>query len=120
MSEQVKGGSYTMEATLCGDDGIVRGGSMHHGTDYPCTGHAHKYGEHIRCTSPAHDPVASGPVAVRSDDLGGPPWPDGLVAVLIRRPSPGPTAGVTIGLELAQAMEALGIGYGDEFVVSRR
>lgn len=45
---------YTMAAALCHDDGIVRGGAMHHGTDYPCTGHAHFAGEHIRCTSPGH------------------------------------------------------------------
>lgn len=45
---------YTMAVTLCDDDGIVRRGAMHHGTDYPCTGHAHFQGEHIRCTSPGH------------------------------------------------------------------
>lgn len=45
---------YTMAAALCDDDGIVRGGAMHHGTDYPCTGHAHFAGEHIRCTSGGH------------------------------------------------------------------
>lgn len=45
---------FTMSARLCHDDGIVRGGPMHHGTDYPCTGHAHYAGEHIRCLSPAH------------------------------------------------------------------
>ncbi|MCA1570074.1 MAG: hypothetical protein LC798_07080 [Chloroflexi bacterium] len=39
---------------LCDDDGVVRSGAMHHGTDYPCTGHAHFAGYHIRCTSPAH------------------------------------------------------------------
>jgi hypothetical protein len=47
---------YTAGARLCDDDGIVRQGAMHHGTDYPCTGHAHFAGEHYRCTSPAHTP----------------------------------------------------------------
>lgn len=47
---------YTKDARLCDDDGIVRQGVMHHGTDYPCTGHAHFGGDHIRCTSPAHVP----------------------------------------------------------------
>lgn len=45
---------YTMSMQLCDDDGVVRGGAMHHGTDYPCTGHAHFAGEHIYCTGPAH------------------------------------------------------------------
>lgn len=45
---------YTTEGRLCGDDGIVRQGAMHHGNDYACTGHAHFLGDHIRCTSPAH------------------------------------------------------------------
>lgn len=45
---------YTMSARLCDDDGIVRRGPMHHGTDYTCTGHAHFAGDHIRCESPAH------------------------------------------------------------------
>lgn len=48
---------YTQEFPLCDDDGIVRRGAMHHGTDYPCTGHAHFGGEHIKCTSPAHEAV---------------------------------------------------------------
>lgn len=52
---------FTMEVSLCGDDGIVRGGAMHHGVDYPCTGHAHFAGEHIRCTSPAHSDVPALP-----------------------------------------------------------
>lgn len=59
MEKQDSGGSvadrYTMSAKLCDDDGIVRGGSMHHGQDYPCTGHAHTLGEHIYCTSPGHE-----------------------------------------------------------------
>lgn len=42
---------YTMAAKLCDDDGIVRSDDFGH---YPCTGHAHADGEHIRCTSPAH------------------------------------------------------------------
>lgn len=45
---------YTTDAKLCDDDGIVRRGAMHHGTDYTCTGHAHFAGEHIRCISVAH------------------------------------------------------------------
>jgi hypothetical protein len=45
---------FTMEFPLCDEDGIVRKGAMHHGTDYRCTTHAHFGGEHIRCTSPAH------------------------------------------------------------------
>lgn len=45
---------FTMELRLCDDDGIVRRGAMHHGTDYPCTGSAHFAGEHIRCISPGH------------------------------------------------------------------
>jgi hypothetical protein len=47
-------GPYTMGMKLCDDDGIVRSGRFHKGTDYPCTGHAHFAGEHIECTSPAH------------------------------------------------------------------
>lgn len=43
---------------LCDDDGVVRGGGMHDGTDYPCTGHAHFGGHHILCTSPAHPEAA--------------------------------------------------------------
>lgn len=46
--------SYSMAARLCDDDGIVRRGAMHHGTDYACTGHAHYAGEHIRCVSAGH------------------------------------------------------------------
>lgn len=45
---------YTLSAKLCDDDGIVRRGAMHHGIDYPCTGHAHFAGEHIECISEAH------------------------------------------------------------------
>lgn len=48
------GDPYTMAGQLCDDDGIVRGGAMHHGTDYTCTGHAHFAGHHIRCTSAGH------------------------------------------------------------------
>lgn len=39
---------------LCDDDGIVRGGALHHGTDYQCTGHAHYAGFHITCNNPVH------------------------------------------------------------------
>lgn len=58
---------FTMWATLCDEDGIVRSGVMHHGKDYVCTGHAHYVGEHIWCSSSAHwldDPVQGLP-----DDL---------------------------------------------------
>lgn len=47
-------GEYTMDARLCEDDGMVRGGFMHHGADYFCTGSAHHAGQHIRCTNPRH------------------------------------------------------------------
>lgn len=50
---------YTVNARLCDDDGIVRQGTMHHGADYACTGHAHFAGDHYRCTSPAHTPKAA-------------------------------------------------------------
>jgi hypothetical protein len=49
------GEPFTMGLTLCDDKGIVRSGRFHKGTDYNCTGGAHFAGEHIRCTSPAHD-----------------------------------------------------------------
>lgn len=53
---------FTMEARLCEHDGIVRGGPMHHGTDYRCTSHAHYAGQHIRCTNPVHvQPFNSAP-----------------------------------------------------------
>lgn len=45
---------YTNAANLCDDDGIVRGGPTHHGTDYPCTGHAHYGGHHWGCLSAGH------------------------------------------------------------------
>lgn len=70
---------FTMELRLCDDDGMVSH-NRHHGPGGPgtgatylealnflkpvdrqydgepfaCTGHAHLSGEHIRCTSPAH------------------------------------------------------------------
>lgn len=40
--------------SLCGSDGMVRSGAMHHGTDYPCTGGAHFAGAHIVCANPLH------------------------------------------------------------------
>lgn len=49
------------EINLCDPDGIVRRGDMHHGQDYPCTGHAHWSGYHIRCTTLIH---GDGPVPV--------------------------------------------------------
>lgn len=45
---------FTMALRLCDEDGIVRKGAMHHGTDYECTGHAHFAGEHIICATPFH------------------------------------------------------------------
>ncbi len=50
---------FTMAAKLCDDDGIVRPGQLVDGVHvpYPCTSHAHRMGEHIRCTSPAHEPT---------------------------------------------------------------
>ena len=48
------GGGFTYAMQLCDDDGIVRRGAMHKGVDYPCTTTAHFTGEHIYCTSPAH------------------------------------------------------------------
>jgi hypothetical protein len=54
------GTRFTMAMQLCDDDGIVRSGRFHDGTDYPCTGGAHFAGEHIFCTSPAHaNPLAA-------------------------------------------------------------
>jgi hypothetical protein len=53
---------YTSSARLCDDDGIVRRGLMHHGTDYTCTGHAHFAGAHYRCESPAHAGNLPGPL----------------------------------------------------------
>lgn len=46
--------SFTMAVRLCDEDGVVRRGAMHRGTDYPCTGHAHFSGEHIICATPVH------------------------------------------------------------------
>jgi hypothetical protein len=46
---------YTIEMRLCDDDGIVRRGRFFKGAEYPCTGHAHYAGEHIRCTTPVHE-----------------------------------------------------------------
>ena len=48
------GDPFTMALRLCDEDGVVRKGAMHHGTDYPCTGHAHFAGEHIICSTPIH------------------------------------------------------------------
>lgn len=44
----------TGRARLCDNDGMVRRGVMHDGTDYACTGHAHLAGHHIECTNPVH------------------------------------------------------------------
>lgn len=60
-----------MNLRLCDDDGMVEGhyvGVLNHlrhlsghspyqGDSFPCTGSAHLAGEHIHCTSPAHEVV---------------------------------------------------------------
>lgn len=92
---------FTLDAQLCDDDGIVRGGAIYSGTDYTCTGHAHKFGEHIRCTSPAHGSVGR----------------PGMVIVV--RPEPGPHAGTIMSIDMARALEQLGVKPGQWFVVSR-
>lgn len=48
---------FDLGIQLCDDDGIVRKGRFHSGTDYPCTGGAHFADKHIRCTSPSHEQV---------------------------------------------------------------
>lgn len=45
----------TIKYQLCDDDGIVRSGGMHHGTDFPCTGSAHFQGLHIWCVNRVHE-----------------------------------------------------------------
>lgn len=44
-----------LKVKLCDDDGIVRKGALHHGTDYPCTGSAHFGGSFFRCSTPVHE-----------------------------------------------------------------
>lgn len=46
---------YTQFFQLCDDDGQVRKGVLHKAVDYPCTGHAHFGGEHIKCTNGVHN-----------------------------------------------------------------
>ena len=41
-------------ARLCDEDGTVRRGLFHHGTDYACTGSAHHRGARIMCDNPIH------------------------------------------------------------------
>lgn len=48
------GEPFTMAARLC-DDGVV--GDLDAG-GYLCTGGAHRFGEHIKCTSPSHTAVS--------------------------------------------------------------
>lgn len=60
---------FTSAAKLCDDDGIVRHGPMHKGTDYTCTGSAHFGGEHIRCTNPIHSRRLSEATVDPSDPL---------------------------------------------------
>jgi len=45
---------YTGSTVLCDDNGIITAGP---GVGWPCTGSLHYAGEHLRCTSPAHDTV---------------------------------------------------------------
>lgn len=47
---------FTFGIQLCGDDGIVR---RLRRENYTCTGGAHRFGAHIRCTSPAHAALSS-------------------------------------------------------------
>lgn len=49
------GQPYTMAMRLCNDDGVVEGERHGEIVAYDCTGGAHRYGEHIFCTSPAHE-----------------------------------------------------------------
>lgn len=71
---------FDLGLALC-DDGVVRGGVMHHGTDYPCTGGAHYAGKHIRCTSPAHPAVAADALPERPERIEE-PLPEDLERVL--------------------------------------
>lgn len=50
---------YTMGLKLCNDDGTVERDRHGENADYPCTGHAHRFGEHIECTSPVHRRVTA-------------------------------------------------------------
>jgi hypothetical protein len=56
---------YTMDLELCDAAGVTHLERLNHlralgghdrydGAPFPCTGHAHLAGQHIRCTSPAH------------------------------------------------------------------
>jgi hypothetical protein len=45
---------YTLGMALCDPSGIVTSYREGEQVQFPCTGHAHLYGEHIECTSPAH------------------------------------------------------------------
>lgn len=134
---------FTSEHRLCDDEGMVSaephagpfegtyldflnhlrgmsGHALYEGEAFACTGSAHLAWEHIRCTGPAHARSAQpSAIAARVEEIDACDPPEGLIAVLIRRPHPGPAAGTLVGLDLAQAFEALGIGYGDEFAVSR-
>lgn len=66
-------GPFTSEHQLCDDEGVVGGAflelhnrlrAMRHREPvlepFQCTSHAHLAGEHIRCTSPAHDAPVPG------------------------------------------------------------
>jgi hypothetical protein len=76
---------YTMATQLCDDDGIVRRGAMHDGASYPCTGHAHFAGHHIRCMSPGHP---EGLPAGLNELLRAPGWiPEVAAALSPKEPS---------------------------------
>jgi len=67
---------FTMNLRLCDDQGKVEGhyvGVLNHlrhlsghapyvGAPFACTGSAHLAGEHIRCTSPAHEVATGEPI----------------------------------------------------------
>lgn len=50
--------AFTGSAVLCDDGGTITAGP---GIGYACTGSLHAGGEHLRCTSPAHDTVRHAP-----------------------------------------------------------
>lgn len=67
----------TMSAVLCDDEGWVRSGTFHFGTDYKCTGSVHPPldsliwpGREVRCTNPIHDvKLKDGVFAIEIDSI---------------------------------------------------